>query len=90
MVQSLGAASGYAAVLVLALSFNSVAADLLYKSPQILWLICPFLLYWVSRMLLLGARGQMHDDPIVFTVKDYVSYLIGLGIAAVIAASLWI
>lgn len=90
LVQSLGAASGYVSVLVLALYINSVPADLLYKSPTILWGICPLLLYWISRMLLLASRGQMHDDPIVFTTKDHVSYLIGLAIALVVAASLLI
>lgn len=88
LIQSMGAASGYVSVLVLALYLNSVQADRLYNSPIILWLVCPLLLYWISRMLLLGARGQMHDDPIVFTTKDYVSYLIGGAIAVVIAASL--
>jgi 4-hydroxybenzoate polyprenyltransferase len=88
LVQSLGAASGYVSVLVLALYFNSMAANTLYQSPTVLWLICPLLLYWISRMLLLASRGHMHDDPIVFTTKDYVSYIVGACIAVVVAGSL--
>lgn len=87
MIQALGAASGYLSVLVLALYFNSTEALALYRSPQILWGICPLLLFWISRMLILANRGKVHDDPIVHTARDRVSYLVGTAIAAVIAAS---
>ena len=43
--------------------------------------ICPLLLYWVSRAWLLASRDQLHDDPVVFALKDSVSYLAG-GLAA--------
>ena len=87
MIQALGAASGYLSVLVLALYFNSPEALSLYRSPQLLWGICPLLLFWISRMLILANRGKVHDDPIVHTARDRVSYLVGAAIIAVIAAS---
>ena len=77
LVATLGASSGYLAVLVLALYVNSEAVTKLYKNPKLLLLICPLLLYWISRVWMLAHRGQMHDDPIVFALKDRVSYVVG-------------
>lgn len=74
---SLGAASGYISVLVLALYINSRQVTSLYSHPALLWLICPFILYWVSRVWLLAHRGQMHHDPIVFAIRDKISYITG-------------
>lgn len=83
LLASLGGASGYLAVLVLALYINDVATGALYHSPQWLWAACPLLLFWVSRVWLLAHRGQMHDDPIVFALRDKASRWIGLGFIAV-------
>ncbi|MHB2040074.1 MAG: UbiA family prenyltransferase [Acidiferrobacteraceae bacterium] len=75
---SLGAASGYISVLVLALYANSAQVTLLYRHPFILWLICPLILYWISRIWLLAHRGQMHEDPILFALRDRVSYILAV------------
>lgn len=83
LVQSLGASSGYLAVLVLALYIDSTASVRLYAHPQVLWALCPLLLYWISRTWAVAHRGAMHDDPVVFAVTDRVSQILGL-IAAVI------
>lgn len=76
LVQSLGGASGYLAVLVLALYINSTASELLYRHPQVLWLLCPLLLFWISRAWLITHRGDMHDDPVVFAITDRTSLLL--------------
>jgi 4-hydroxybenzoate polyprenyltransferase len=73
LIQSLGGASGYISVLVLALYINSTASELLYRHPHVLWMLCPLLLYWISRAWVAAHRKQMHDDPIVFAVTDRVS-----------------
>jgi len=87
LVQSLGSASGYLAVLVLALYINSTASEALYRHPVVLWLLCPLLLYWISRIWLIAHRGEMHDDPVVFAVSDQASrVLLVLAIAIVIGA----
>lgn len=70
---SLGTAGGYMAVLVLALYINSPEVGKLYKRPEAIWLLCPLLLYWISRMWLGANRGKLHDDPVVFALKDHVS-----------------
>lgn len=74
---TMGGASGYLSVLVLALYINSEQVVALYRSPLILWLACPLLLFWTSRMWLLAHRGRIHDDPIVATVRDPMSYVTG-------------
>jgi 4-hydroxybenzoate polyprenyltransferase len=78
LVQSLGAASGYQAVLVLALYINSSASEALYRHPELLWLWCPLLLYWISRVWMIAHRGQMRDDPVIFAATDRTSQLVVL------------
>jgi 4-hydroxybenzoate polyprenyltransferase/phosphoserine phosphatase len=87
MLGSLGAASGYGAVLVLALYINSPEVHALYRAPQYLWLVCLLMLYWVSRMLMLAHRGEMHDDPVIFAVRDRVSLMVGALVLLVVGLS---
>lgn len=77
MIASLGTASGYMAVIVLALYIHEPATALLYRHPQIIWLACPLLLLWITRTWLITYRGQMHDDPVLFAIRDRVSLMIG-------------
>lgn len=88
LIQSLGGASGYLAVLVLALYINSSASEALYRHPQVLWLLCPLLLYWISRTWLIAHRGNMHDDPVVFALTDRVSRLVLVLCAFVVAGAI--
>jgi hypothetical protein len=74
VISSLSAASGYCAIIVLALYLSSDAVSVLYTQPSFLWLVCPVSIYWISRMLMLSHRRVLDDDPIVFTVKDKVSW----------------
>jgi len=83
---ALGTASGYTAVMVFALYINSSASELLYRRTEALWLLCPLLLFWITRVWLVTHRGQMHDDPIVFDFRDPISRW--LAVAA--AAMLWL
>jgi len=84
IVQSIGSTSGYLSILVLALYINSRDVVELYQDPWVLWLIGPFLLYWITRMWFLAHRGQMIDDPILFAVRDRQSYLIGFAVLVLI------
>jgi len=78
LLQSLGSASGYMSVLVLALYINSPEVAALYTRPKMIWLLCVLVLYWISRVWMKAHRGEMHDDPVVFALKDRMS----LGIVA--------
>jgi 4-hydroxybenzoate polyprenyltransferase len=84
LLQSLGSASGYLAVLVLALYINSPESTQLYRHPKVLWLLCPMLLYWMSWVWVAAHRGRMNDDPIVFAATDGQSRLV-MAICAAIA-----
>lgn len=87
MLGSLAAASGYAAVLVLALYINSPEVHQLYARPEYLWLVCLLLLYWISRVLMIAHRGEMHDDPVIYAVKDRSSLAVGAATLVVVLAS---
>jgi 4-hydroxybenzoate polyprenyltransferase len=85
LVSSLGGSSGFIAVLVLALYIQDGQAAHLYATPQLIWLVCPVMLFWISRAWLIAHRGRMHDDPIVFALKDKVSWGVGAFMVAVLA-----
>lgn len=82
IVAALAAASGFNAVTVFALYISSDSVRPLYRYPQLLWFICPILMYWLGRALLMAHRRLMPDDPILFAIRDWNSYaalaLIGL------------
>ena len=75
------------AVLVFALYLYSPEVAELYAHPTRMWLICPLLLYWIGRVLVLANRDELHDDPVIFALTDRVSLLTGVAVAAVIAVS---
>jgi 4-hydroxybenzoate polyprenyltransferase len=77
LISQFGLSTGCVAVLVFALYITSNDVTLLYRSPRLLWMICPLLLFWVSRLWLLAHRGLVHDDPIVFAIRDLTSYMVG-------------
>jgi 4-hydroxybenzoate polyprenyltransferase/phosphoserine phosphatase len=77
MVSVLGAASGYLAVLVLALYIHDEATAAMYAHPEWIWLAVPLLLFWISRVWMLAHRGQMHEDPLLFAVRDRTSLFVG-------------
>ena len=79
-----GVASAYASVLLLALYLNA-RADILYTRPVLLWLLCPALLYWISRIWLKTYRQELHEDPVVFALTDRPS----IGVALICAALVW-
>lgn len=78
MLSSLGASSGYLSVLVLVLYIQDSSTISLYAQPKFIWLACPLLLFWISRVWMLTHRGQMNDDPVVFALKDRVSIILAL------------
>jgi len=78
MISSLGAASGYLSVMVLALYIQDQNTTVLYRHPQLIWLACPLLLFWVSWIWMLTHRGEMNDDPVVFAVRDRTSLVVGV------------
>jgi 4-hydroxybenzoate polyprenyltransferase len=82
-----GTVSGYLSVLVAALYINGDHAAGIYNLPAALWLICPLLLYWISRMWMLAHRGELHEDPVLFALRDRASWIVGALIALVLAVA---
>jgi len=49
-----------------------------YSTPMWLWVVIPAMLYWLSRVWLIANRGKLNEDPVLFAVRDKVSYLVML------------
>jgi 4-hydroxybenzoate polyprenyltransferase len=84
LVSIMGVGSGYLSVLVLAMYINHPLVTSLYSRPEVLWLACPLLLYWISRVWLLAHRGALYEDPILFALRDLQSWVVVV-LAGVIA-----
>lgn len=87
MVCMLGVVSGLVSVLVLALYLRGDRVMELYRAPALLWPLCPLVLYWLGRFWFLNTRGRMGDDPVLFALRDPVSYLVGLLLLAIVLAA---
>ena len=85
MLSTIGVSSGYISVLVVALFVHSDDVGVNYSEPMTLWLLCPLLMYWMGRLWLITARGYLHEDPVVFATTDWVSILVAVAIAVVVA-----
>jgi 4-hydroxybenzoate polyprenyltransferase len=75
LLLSCGTSSAFISVLVLSLYVNG-GTEQLYRHPKALWLLCPLMLYWVCRVWRKTHRGELHDDPVVFAIKDRPSLLV--------------
>ena len=82
-LRSFGTASAFAAVMVFALYISSNDIVVLYRRPQLLWLIMPLMILWLCRIWLLASRGELDEDPLVFALTDRMSLAIGIAIAAI-------
>ena len=87
LMASMAASAGFVSVLVMALYVNSPDVLEHYSQPKLLWGICLVLLYWISRMVMVTHRGRMHDDPIVYTARDWVSWIVFGAVGIVMLAA---
>ncbi|MBI5629261.1 MAG: UbiA family prenyltransferase [Elusimicrobia bacterium] len=83
-LSNLGVVSGCLAALVFALYIESPSVRPLYRQPELLWLICPLLLYWILRVWFITSRRRMSYDPVVFALRDQVSWIIAAAGATVL------
>jgi 4-hydroxybenzoate polyprenyltransferase len=83
----LGVANSTASAVVLAFYISSPEIRALYNEPDLLWGLCFLMLYWTNRIWIGARRGKIHDDPVVFAVKDNVSRLVGIAMIAVVVAA---
>lgn len=87
IVQMMGCAATFASAVVLSLFIQSDDAFLAYPRPALLWGVIPLMLFWQCRLWLSTARGYMHDDPIVYAARDWVSWLVFACLGGVVLAA---
>jgi hypothetical protein len=87
IIQMFGCASAFSSGVVLALFIGSTSVLQLYRAPEVLWLIVPVILLWHCRLWLATVRGNMHDDPIVYTLRDWVSWVVAATIFLIMFAA---
>lgn len=87
ILSSMGIAAGYISVLVLALYVDNPVVRNSYSNPRLLWLLCPFMMYWVSRLWIKTSRGEMNDDPLLYSLRDRASWIIfvAMGLTTLLA-----
>ncbi len=84
-----GVSSAFAAALVLALYIDSDSVRELYAHPWLVWPLAPIVLYLTLRIWVLAGRRELHDDPVVFLVRDWRSQLvIAIGAALLVVAGM--
>ena len=84
MLSSIGVCTGFLSVLVVALFLHSDQVTNNYSMPMLLWLLCPLLMYWIGRLWVFTSRGELHEDPIVFAMRDHVSKWVAMSIGVVV------
>lgn len=85
----LGIAASLCAVVVFGLYVATPATEARYANVQWLWLFAPALLYWFARLWIKTVRGEMHDDPIVFAVRDRGSRVVIVGMVLLVVLAHW-
>ena len=69
----LGLGAALSSVVVFGLFINAPDTQARYATPAILWLVALCLIYWLARLWIKTSRGEMHDDPVVYAIKDFGS-----------------
>lgn len=87
MLQLMGCASSFTSAVILSLYIQSYTAAQIYARPEALWGIVPLMLFWQCRLWLSAARGYVDDDPIVYSMRDWVSWLVFLTACILVAVA---
>jgi 4-hydroxybenzoate polyprenyltransferase len=91
-VNLFGVCSAFLSAVVFILYLQSDKVRELYRQPQLLWLLSPVFLYWASRLWIISSRGEIGEDPVLFVLKDPVTYVIAAvsGLIMMVAAASWL
>lgn len=85
MLRSFGCASSFASCVVLALYVQVEATTGRFVAPGLLWGLVPLFLFWQCRLWLSTSRGYMHDDPIIYAARDWVSWTVAAAAVLILA-----
>ena len=86
LIRAMGIAAAYSAVLVLALYLNTETVKEHYLAPGWIWGAVPVMLFWINWMWMQAHRGLMHDDPLLFAMRDQTSLLSALAFFFILTA----
>ena len=75
-VRIIGISLGYMSVFIMGQYINSPLVTQYYNNPKFIWLLFPLLAFWLGRLWILASRGEVNEDPLIFTVKDRTSILV--------------
>ena len=89
-LKRIGVGAGMISALVLALYLRDPAKAVNYATPAFLWALPAAVVFWLSRVWIKLDRGEMHDDPLAFALKDPMSWLVAALAAAAFAAAVLI
>ncbi|MDG4650559.1 UbiA family prenyltransferase [Roseibacterium sp. SDUM158017] len=90
ILSQMAISAGYIGVLVLALYIDEPYVQERFGAHRMFWGVCALLIFWISRLVLVANRGEMDDDPLIWSFTDGVSRLTVAAIAALMAiAVLW-
>lgn len=87
VLEPLGVGSALSSVVVFGLFISAPETQARYATPHLLWLVAVGLVYWLGRQWIKTARGEMHDDPLIFGLKDRGSRVVGLAMVLITVAA---
>ena len=86
----LGIGAALSSVVVFGLFISAPETQARYATPQLLWLVAFGLVYWLARLWIKTSRGEMHDDPVIYAIRDRGSRMVVLGMVVVmLVAHFW-
>ena len=78
LVSALGVSSATVSTVLLALFINSADAQARYPNSSYLWFLVIVIYFWLARVWMITMRGDMNSDPVLFAVRDRLSWALGL------------
>jgi 4-hydroxybenzoate polyprenyltransferase len=90
ILSQMAIAAGYIGVLVLALYIDEPFVQQRFGAHRMFWGVCALLIFWISRLVLVADRGEMDDDPIIWSLRDPLSRATVAAVALLVGiAVLW-
>ncbi len=84
-----GIGAGLVSIVIMLLYMtNEAAPSGFYHRPAWLYVIPAVVTLWLMRIWLLSNRMELHDDPVVFALRDRISLVFGLAAAIAFYLSL--
>ena len=80
---ALGVGSGIASVVFLAMYLQTQDVETLYRTPGLLWFAVPLFFYWLANLWIQAGRNEIHEDPVLFAMRNRASLISGFMIVAI-------